>query len=395
MKRALIVIVAMGTTMLLSAQQIESQPQQKRDGNISEETSETRLSIGGYGQIDFNQPLGKGTYQNGTLDVHRFVILFAYRFTDRLKLVSEIEIEHIEEVFVEQAFLSYRLADFISLRGGLLLVPMGIVNEYHEPPTFNGVERPNVDKYLVPTTWREIGAGISGSFTAASLRYQIYLINGFNGYDNSARFNGKEGLRGGRQKAAESYISSPNLSFKINYFGLNGLNIGLAGYFGKSQSKLYDGLDKSNQLARSMADSSVIGTSMLGLDLQYRTGGLQITGQVIYNSLSNVLQYNSFTGSDLGSSMLGYYLEAGYDILNGFDLDERKLIPFIRFENYSTQHSVPINTTYNNANERTDITLGLGFWFTDNAVVKSDYQILNNASGAHMGQLNMGLGFMF
>jgi hypothetical protein len=190
MSRSIISAVTLMVCLQLTGQENVMESPQNLAGKMMDESTETPLVIGGYGQIDFNQPIDGDRYRNGNLDVHRFVLLFAYRFTDRLKLVSEIEIEHVKEVFVEQAFINYRLTDYMNLRGGLLLVPNGIVNEYHEPPAFNGVERPNVDKYLVPTTWREIGAGISGTLTSASIRYQAYLINGFNGYDGSARFNG-------------------------------------------------------------------------------------------------------------------------------------------------------------------------------------------------------------
>ncbi|MCK4746047.1 MAG: hypothetical protein KAT15_03390, partial [Bacteroidales bacterium] len=306
-----------------------------------------------------------------------------------------IEFEHVKEVFIEQAFLNYRLNNYMNLRGGLMLIPMGIVNEYHEPSTFNGVERPNVDKYIVPTTWREIGAGITGTLPGPSLRYQAYIINGFKGYDNTALFNGKNGLRGGRQKGAESIISYPNYSMKVEYFGLPGLTIGLAGYFGKSQSTLYHELDKNDDQGIATADSSVVGTSMVGMDMRYRLKGLQLRGQLIYNSLSNTLQYNEYTGSDLGSSMLGYYLEVGYDVLNGFGTGEKKLVPFVRYENYNTHLSVDENLTVNDAYNRTDITLGIGYWFTEGAVVKTDYQRFTDAAGSGKNIFNMGIGFMF
>ena len=95
----------------------------------------TGVTMGGYGEITYNQPEGL----NGELDVQRLVLLFGYKFNDRTQFITEIEFEHVEEVFVEQAFLNYSLNDNINLRGGLMLVPMGIINEYHEPTTFNGV----------------------------------------------------------------------------------------------------------------------------------------------------------------------------------------------------------------------------------------------------------------
>lgn len=357
--------------------------------------AEQRAVIGGYGQIDYNQPIGNGVSRNGKLDVHRLVLLFGYHFSDRMQLITEIEYEHVKEVYVEQAFLNYRLNDFMNLRGGLMLIPMGIVNEYHEPPLFNGVERPNVDKYLVPTTWREIGAGVSGTLAGPSLKYQAYIVNGFLGFDGASNFHGSSGLRGGRQKGAESIISSPNYTMKLEYFGLPGLNIGLSGYFGKSQSTLFNKLDRDDDAAKAAADSSVVGVAMLGTDLRYVIGGLQGRAQVIYSLLANTGQYNSYTGSDLGSSMLGYYLELSYNILPGSDDKERKLVPFVRYENYNTHLRVEGGISANDTYNRTDITAGLGYWFTSGTVVKADYQRFTNAAGDGEDQINFGIGFMF
>jgi len=378
-------------------QQVEAETQGpvNRANGLWDGRQDAKLVVGGYGQIDYNQPIISGEFQNGKLDVHRFVLLFGYQFTDKLQLVSEIEFEHVKEVFVEQAFLNYRINTGLNLRGGLLLIPMGIINEYHEPPTYNGVERPNVDKYIVPTTWREIGLGVSGTLLLASLKYQAYIVNGFKGYGPEAQFNGKNGLRGGRQKGAESIISSPNFSFKFDYFGITGLNIGLAGYFGKSQSTLYNGLSKDDQPGKTRTDSSVIGSSMVGLDLRYDKGGLQLKGQIIYNSINNSPEYNEFSGSDLGSAMIGYYVEAGYNIFKHVNTKFEKLVPFLRYEKYNTHHAVSESLTMNDAFDRSDLTAGLGFWFTEGAVVKADYQWFLNGADQNAEQLNLGIGFMF
>ena len=158
------------------------------------------LTIGGYGNIDYNQPIDNNVRQNGKLDVHRLVMLFGYHFNSKTSLITEIEYEHVTEVYIEQAFLNHRINSKLNLRGGLMLTPMGITNEYHESPTFNGVERPLIDKYLAPTTWREIGAGINGNLPSLTMKYQAYLMNGFNGYDGTSKLNGIYGLRKGRQK---------------------------------------------------------------------------------------------------------------------------------------------------------------------------------------------------
>ena len=354
--------------------------------------------IGGYVQIDYNQPFGDTIRQNGTLDVHRLVIFIGHKFNDKLSFFSEIEVEHVKEIFVEQAFLEYKLTSWMNLRGGLVLIPMGIVNEYHEPPTFNGVERPNLDKYIVPTTWREIGIGLAGNVPDAALNYQIYIVNGPLSYDNgTALFNGKDGIRKGRQKGAKSTFSaSPNLSMKVNYYGVQGLTIGLAGYFGKSQSTLYNGIEKNNAAMLAQADSSVVRMRMVGVDARYLRKGFQARAQFNYTAFSNTFQYNTFTGSDLGSEMIGFFVEAGFDMLSLAKNIKPQLIIFSRYEVYHTQQATTPETVINSLYNRSDVTAGLHFKPTPRTSFKADYQLFNNqAAESGKQQFNLGIGVWF
>jgi len=357
---------------------------------------EDRLIIGGYGQIDYNQILSMDTYNNGGLDVHRLVLMFGYKFSKKTQFITEIELEHVKEVYVEQAFLQHEILPWLKLRGGLMLIPMGIINEYHEPSTFNGVERPNLDKYIVPTTWREIGAGFTGTFPSAGLSYQLYVINGFKGYDSGATLNGANGFRGGRQKGAKSIINSPNLTFKLNYFGLPGLQLGLSGYAGKTQSTLYGGIQKSDGQAIASADSSVVALSMVGVDARYQLGGMQLRGQANLGIVSNSAPYNEFTGSDLGSSIGGWYLEMSYDLFHSFERFESGLIPFVRYEQYNTQVSMEVPSSVNPAYQRSDLTLGLGWKLAAGAMLKADFQWFGNKdTNEAIKQFNAGVAVWF
>jgi len=334
---------------------------------------DSKFVIGGYGEVHYNQPIENGVMNNGTLDVHRVVMLFGYNFTPKTQFITELEYEHVTEVYVEQAFLQHKINNYLNLRAGLMLVPMGIINEYHEPTTFNGVERPLIDKYIAPTTWREIGFGATGNIFPAYIKYQLYVMNGFNGYDGEAKLSGKNGLRKGRQKGIESYVSSPNFTGKVEFYGIRGLNIGLSGYFGNTQSTLYDGISKNDNEMIAAADSSVIGVSMLGLDARYKIKGLQLRGQLYYSSLSNSGQYNVFTANsdgtlnDVGSSMLGYYVEIGYDVLRSFKT-KKQLVPFVRYEYLNTHNSVESNIVKNAGYEKNIITTGLTFAITKGVV---------------------------
>lgn len=363
--------------------------------------TEGNLTIGGYGEVHFNQPLNPDEYNNGKLDVHRVVMLFGYSFNSRTQFITEIEFEHVKEVYIEQAFLQYRLNNFINFKSGLLLIPMGLINEYHEPTTFNGVERPMVDKVIAPTTWREIGLGFSGNIFPAALKYQAYLVNGFNGYDGSAKLNGKNGFRSGRQKGAESYISSPNFTGKVEYYGILGLNVGLSGYFGNTQSKLYDGVDKSNETAVAMADSSVVGIAMLGLDARYTKSSLYLRGQYYLTNISNTAEYNHFTATtgelnNLGSSMNGYYIEAGYNVFRPVSNVTDELIPFVRIEGYNTHNKVDDYLQKNPTYNQSIITTGLTWKITKGAVMKADMQFRKGENESEYSKVfSAGFGVMF
>ena len=338
--------------------------------------------VGGYAQVDYNQPEGL----NGNLDVHRLVLLVGYKFNDKVQFVTEIEYEHVKELYVEQAFLQYTIADNVNLRGGLMLVPMGIINEYHEPTTFNGVERPNVDKSIVPSTWREIGLGVTGKIDNASIRYQAYVFNGFASVNGDNVLGGSNALRNGRQKGSESIISTPNLSAKVDFYGIQGLRLGLSGYFGRSQSE--DGIQE--------IEGSNVGLSMLGLDARYIKNRFSARGQYIHANLSDTDKYNILYETNLGSELKGWYLEAAYNLLP-LNKDQR-LDAFVRYEQYDTHAAtfkagIDRNLAYN----RNEWTTGLSYHIAQGAVVKADYQILDNAieGNPSKGQFNLGFGVWF
>ncbi len=361
-----------------------------------------KLKIGGYGQIDYNQPFGNDVRSNGKLDVHRLVMLFGYKFNDRTQFITELEFEHVKEVYVEQAFLDYRITNSIHFRGGLMLIPMGITNEYHEPTTYHGVERPMLDKYICPTTWREIGAGFTGNLIDQGLRYQFYVVNGFKSYykkdDGSygASLRAKDGLRKGRQKGAESTMSSPNIAAKIEYYALPNLNLGLSGYFGDTQSELYNGLDEDNSDDKAKADSSVIGVAMIGVDARYRANGLELKAQYYYTSLSNTEQFNKLAGKNLGSAMTGYYVEAAYNVFHTLQKMKTELLPFVRYSAYNTQHDMESGFTADDKYDQTVITTGLGWKMSRGAILKADMQFIKTgASDDYTNTFNLGIGIWF
>jgi len=391
MKTTTLFITSILLCLKLSAQQNVAQ------SNLEDIlTPQNKLALGGYAQIDYNQTLNPNEINNGILDIHRVVLLLKYKFNARLNFLTEVEYEHVKQVYIEQAYLNYKLNNKLNFRAGLILIPMGIINEIHEPPTFNGVERPNLDKFIIPTSWREIGIGVNGRFNNASLKYQAYLVNGFLGYDEGIpKLGGELGLRNGRQKGAQSKISNPNFTGKIEYFGVKNLKIGIAAYKGKTQSSLYENLDRSNDILVKQADSSVVNVSMIALDLRYQVRGIQFKGQYNYTKIDNTLAYNQFTGSDLAESMNGFYSEISYNFLEKTKI-ESKLIGFVRYENYDTHEKVNKLLIKNKNYDKSEWIFGVGWKLTDEVVLKTDLQYIKSKEQQEWDkQLNLGIGLMF
>ncbi|WP_299390205.1 porin [uncultured Gelidibacter sp.] len=391
MKNILLVVALLISAVTFSQKDQDSIKNNKKEQNSAERILSGNISsgvtVGGYGEITYNQPEG----DNGELDVQRLVLMFGYKFNDKVQFVTEVEFEHVSEVYVEQAFLQYSLNDNVNLRGGLMLVPMGIINEYHEPTTFNGVERPSMDNSIVPTTWREIGVGVAGTMDDASLRYQAYIFNGFASVNGSKFLGGKDGLRNGRQKGIKSTVDSPNFSAKVDYYGLPGLRLGLSGYVGRSQAE-----DDVEEL-----EGSSIGISMVGLDARYNFKRFAARGQFVYSSLTDTEAYNELhydldanPKQGLGSAMQGWYLEAAYNLLPM--TKKQQLYAFARYEEYDTNASVSGDLLVNDAYNRSDWTVGLSYKLAPGAVLKADYQFKNDATTASLAnQLNFGIGVWF
>lgn len=366
-------------TQVMFAQQ-DFNSAQTQLANLSKQSS--GLSIGGYAEITYNNVDGSETAAE--LDVQRLVMLFAYKFDDRTQFITEIEYEHVQEVFVEQAFLNYSISDGVNLRGGLMLVPMGIINEYHEPTTFNGVERPSLDGKVVPTTWREIGFGVSGRVNSASVRYQAYLMTGSASHLNDAYvLRGSDGLRKGRQKGARSVGSDVNFAAKVEYYGIPGLKLGASAYLGNTQTDRPD------------LDSTQVGLSMFGLDYRYNGGRFSSRGQYITSTLSDTEEYNTAGNRDLGSAMQGFYVEGAYNLLPANK--KQKLDAFVRYENFDTHADIAGSLAVNDAYHRDEFTYGFSYHLANGAVFKADYQSKGTAvEGAdRVGQFNMGIGVFF
>ena len=209
---------------------------------------ESKLSLGGYGEIHANFVEGG----NDLFDIHRLVLYTGYEFTDWIRLVSEVELEHAYvnkdkgggDLVIEQLYVDFELSDPISIRAGRILAPMGIINQYHEPTLFNGVERPNVEKYIIPSTWSLDGIGLFG-YPLGWLSYEVYAVAGL----DDTGFSGKEGIRGGRIKERQG-LNDGAISGRIDVFPVTtenqDLRLGLSGYYGGSNNQNKGGDNNTN-----------------------------------------------------------------------------------------------------------------------------------------------------
>ena len=346
-------------------------------------------TVGGYGEIHYTNHSGRNT--PAEVNLRRFVIYLAHTFTDRVSFRSEVEVEDAKveggsaggEVALEQVILDYRVADRMTLRTGLLLAPMGIINETHEPPTFNGVDRPAFDHDVIPTTWRELGIGIVGTVPLGEgLSYRVYLVNGL----RAEGFSGEEGIRGGRQEGREASFANPSVTGRLEWVR-PGLRVG--GSFWVGGTTAGDTL-----LGTGSFDAPL---TVLSADARYEVGGISLRGVVTNANVGDAEQINALYATDVGSRIAGAYVEGAYNLLHVLaPKSTQRLNAFLRYEQYDTHASVPTGTTRNEAFARRITTLGLVYKPTWNTAFKGDYEIRRTAAGTAEGEiLRFGMGYQF
>jgi len=348
------------------------------------------LFIRMYGEIHYYQPIDNQIYKQGQFDAKRIVALFGYQFNRNTQFITEWELEHADEIFLEQAFIKHRIGSHISLKAGMLLIPMGNINELHEPNNFFSVDRPYIDKVLVPTTWRDIGVGVTGLLPSWDLKYQAYLVNGLLGYsEGSAKFNADKNYRSGRQKGSKTIFSgSPALSSQIEYYGFESGKIGLSWYSGRSNSDSFKGIDRNNEGLVSSADSTTVYTNMFGLHANFEFNRFTLRSQLIYSINNGTEAYNKKGQTDLGARALGFYLEAGMP----FTSDKK----WSTFSRYSYIDSILENENLNGVNLGLDhiFTVGVNYKPVEGVIFKIDGQWTNIHINANF-QINSGIGVWF
>ena len=356
------------------------------------------VSIGGYGEVLYQGYAG--TKENGDasgktakLDAYRGIIYVGYKYNDKVLFNSEIEIEHgstglAGSASLEFAYLDYKLTDNFGLRAGLLLVPVGITNEVHEPPVWLGTIRPRSENKIIPTTWRESGFGFFGETDAFS--YRAYLVNSLDGIGGgSAGSKGfsSSGLRGGRQKGSKAIAENFSAVGRVDYTGTPGLMIGTSLYTG-------DQGHNSDLNGREVS----IGTTIWEGHIKYQGRGFDIQALTALASVDNADKLNEMKGltgsGSVGEKMSGWYAQLGYDLLFS-SASEQALLPYVRYEAVNTQVDVPSGYSSSGSKDFIVTTIGLAWKPIGNTVLKTDYEIHSNASSSGINQFNVAIGWLF
>ncbi len=341
-----------------------------------------RTTIGGYGELNYNSFSGGATAKD-KIDAKRFVLFFGHKFNDMVSLKSELELEHAiassgdkGEIELEQMYLDFHFTDKINSKVGLFLIPSGFLNETHEPPTFFGVERNQVETRIIPSTWREAGVALYGEVLPA-LKYQVGVTTGFSAKKFDDPFFG---IKSAHQEGQLAEAEDLSLHAALNYTGINGLLVG---------GSVFTGDTGQNEPG--------IGNARLTIwdaHARYQTGNFDLRALYARGHLNNAAEINDVTvRTDAPSAFYGWFAEAAYHAWKSGEMD---FAPFIRYEKYDSQASLPFNSVRVDSSKNKVWTVGANFWATPQVVLKADYQVYDEKDEDRGDKrFNLGMGYMF
>ena len=360
---------------------------------------ERRVSIGGYGEFSFVEQMEGGDAD--TFDFGRFIVYLGYKFNDWIVLNSELEFEHAStssnnssgSVSVEFAYLDFLLHEKANVRAGLVLIPVGFINELHEPPFFHGNDRPAVERQLIPTTWRQNGIGLFGELMPG-LRYRTYVVTSLRG----EKFKSSN-IRSGRQKGNREEAEDFSWVGRLDYSPKAGLDFSVSAFLGDQ------GQDADFMIARDAAGNPTATTKadafmqMYEAHASWQHRGFEIRALGVYTKLddADVLSLNAEQA--VGDEMLGWYVETAFNVMphlpwtNGNT--DHYLAPWIRYSQYDTNHSVASGFARNPNVDREDIEVGLTYKPISEVVLKLDYRHRDSAGADVPDEVRLGAGFVF
>ena len=350
-------------------------------------SSEPATVLTSYGELNYNRPTRDG--EKAQADVRRFVLGFQHRFDAKTKVVTELEVEHAVssagdpgEVEVEQAYVERQLTPTWAARAGLFLMPVGLLNENHEPTAFYGVERNFVETAIIPSTWREGGLQLVGNFDNG-LTVQAGVTTGFDLTKwDAASAEGKESPLGSiHQELSLAKAHDLSVFGALNWRGIPGLLLGGSVFTGNATQ------------GQAVAQARV---TLWDLHVRWQPGRWDFSTVYARGSIGNTAALNAaLIGNDnlIPKSFDGWYAQGAYKLWSHEDYD---LSPFVRWEQFNTARSYaelgPGLTPTAGVTERV-VTLGANFQVSPGIVLKADYQTFRENKDAN--RVNLGMGWNF
>ncbi|HYD42380.1 MAG TPA: hypothetical protein VEB43_16245 [Anaeromyxobacter sp.] len=347
------------------------------------------LSLGGYGEAYYRNQLGATGSElcktSATAcdfsDILRVVLYTGYRFSDRIVFNAEIEYEHQRQVFVEFAYLDFLLTKALQLRIGNVLVPVGFTNELHEPVFFHGVERPEVERNLIPSTWNENGVGLHGE-VLPGLTYKLYGLAGLNVARRPSAGNWIRGLRtrggttdtgAGDRALAETFAGAVALAYERGPVA-----VGASAYYGRAgQGQAVQPLPQSGTQTRPQDLRTIdADVSLVEAHARFTWRGATLKALAVQGTFGDadlVNEKHQLTGTaGIGSRVRGGYVEGAYDVLS-LRGGEAQLLPFVRYERLRLHDQVPAGWERNPANDVQLLVTGLTYKPIPTVALKGDF----------------------
>ncbi len=347
------------------------------------------LSLFGYGEASYSRPQAAS---QATATVGRFVLGAGYAFSDKTKVVTELEVERAVssaddpgEVEVEQMYIEHRLSDNLAAKVGLYLMPLGLLNENHEPVNYYGVNRNFVETAIIPTTWREIGIGLTGN-TEFGLRWDAGVTTSFalSKWDATSTEAIESPLGATHQEGADAKAANLALYGALNWNGIPGLNIGGGIFASKVGQKQPD------------APSPDARMMLAEVHTRWMPGNWDLSALYAEGRFSNTEALNlTLVGNPypVPKRFSGWYMQAAYKL---WESGNYSLYPFARYEEYNTARSyddVLIPYGYSGLPTEKVVTTGVSFKLHPQVVLKADYQWFREDSNRNA--INLGMGFAY
>jgi hypothetical protein len=334
-----------------------------------DEMFQPKTTVGGYGELHYNYSKTGDADPKEVLDFHRFVLYFSHAWTQKWSFRSELELEHNYvkdgqgELQLEQAFLNYQHASWLSFQGGVLLVATSLINEYHEPVFFLSVERPEYAKVIIPSTWFGNAVGTSGFHNGFDYRFVI-----MEGLDGSG-IDPSSGIRGARQKGFIANAEGLLYNGRVDYTNIPGFHIGTS-------------LVTNNAVVN---DSTKNQVNLWEVHARYQAHGIYST--IEYGNIS-------YDTGDLKASK-GYYFDLGYDVGRLIGC-EKPLIPWVRWTDYNTAAEYSGGGDAEKMYHYKKWLVGLAWFPINNVVLKLDYGEKERQLDKQKTKLfNLGFGYNF